>query len=332
MAAHNHTHAGEEDSGPLSPDFGHLHAEPRQPAEDKTRRLRWALIITGLVMVVEIVGGIVANSLALLSDAGHMFTHIFALGMSYVAIVLASRPATPQKTFGYFRAEVLAAFVNGLFLFGITIYIFYEAVNRMLHPEEILWVHMLVVAAVGLVANLASVMLLFRVSGGDLNLRSAFVHVVYDTLSSVVVVAAAIVIHFTGLRWFDPAVSMMIGLLIVVWAARIVWESVHILLESTPRDVDLEQVRRDMADVPGVQSVHDIHVWEITTNMYVMTAHVVVNDVSMAGAAKVVDSINHYLREHHKIGHSTLQLECGISADEERATSPREWGENGLSQ
>ena len=324
MRQHNHGLA--HDKPPVSPDYGHLHAATRRPEPQKMARVRWALIITAAVMLLEVAGGLIANSLALLSDAGHMLTHIFALGMSYFASVISTRPATPERTFGYFRAEVLAAFVNGLLLFAVTGYIFYEAVGRMMHPVKILPAHMLAVALVGLAANVASVLLLSGISERDLNLRSAFVHVVYDTVSSVAVVTAAAVIHLSGLRWFDPAVSMLIGVLILVWAARIVRASVHILLESKPKDVDLDRVRRDIGAVPGVRGVHDIHVWQITTSMYVMTAHVIVDRAQMARAVEIVDSINRPLREHHRIGHSTLQLECGVSEEQERTASPREWG------
>jgi len=323
LTLHDHNHEHEPDVV-ISPDEGHLHADVRQAEPSRITRIRWALIITGAVMLIEVVGGLLTNSLALLSDAGHMFTHIFALGMSYFAIRIAARPATSEKTFGYFRAEVLAAFVNGLFLFGVTGYIFYEAADRIVHGSEILPGYMLVVALVGLVANGASVLLLFRVSGDDRNLKSAFVHVVYDTASSVGVVGAALAIEFTGMYWLDAAVSVLIGVLILVWAARIVWDAVHVLLESTPHDVDLEQLRRVVTALPDVLSVHDVHVWEITTRMYVLTAHVVVGDMPMSQTAGLVRAVNRLLREHHKIGHTTLQLEYGVSGTEERSTSPRE--------
>jgi cobalt-zinc-cadmium efflux system protein len=327
-ALHDHEH---EPYGAISPDVGHLHARLRPPAEEKIARLRWAVVITGAVMLIEVAGGLATHSLALLSDAAHMFTHIFALGMSYLAIRVSARPANVQKTFGYFRSEVLAAFVNGLFLFGVTGYIFYEGIGRIAHGPEVLPGYMLIVALAGLAANGASVMLLFRVSGEDLNLRSAFVHVVYDTASSVAVVGAAAVIHFTRLHWLDPAVSMLIGVLIVAWAARIVWDSAHILLESTPPDVHMASLRRDIESVDGVVRIHDVHVWQITTDMYVLTAHIVVEDMPVSRTADVVEEINHILREHHKIGHTTLQLEHGVPESEERAISPREYeGRDGV--
>ncbi|MGD2174303.1 MAG: cation diffusion facilitator family transporter [Candidatus Brocadiaceae bacterium] len=319
----DHRHNGE--GLPKSPDVGHLHAEVPTPGGGKIRRLRWAIVVTGSIMLVEVVGGVVSNSLALLSDAGHMFTHLFALGMSYFAIRISARPATAEKSFGYFRAEVLAAFVNGLFLFGITGYIFYEAVSRILEPEPIEMIQMLVVAAFGLAANGISVMLLAKVSHGDLNLRSAFIHVVYDTISSIAVVAAAVLMKFTGVTLFDPIVSILIGVLILFWAWRVVRDSARILMESTPADVDLDRIRNDLPRIAGVRSVHDVHVWQITTDMYVMTAHVVVDNVPMVRAEDIMGEVNGYLRRRHKIGHATLQLECSPTPREERRTSPREW-------
>jgi len=324
-ASHDHDHGHEAADAVHSPDAGHLHAEVREPGFEKTRRLRWAIIVTGGVMLLEVVGGLLSNSLALLSDAGHMFTHIFALGMSYFAIVISARPASRERSFGHFRAEVLAAFINGIVLFGITGHIFYEAISRLIRPEQVEMAEMLLIAVIGLVANGVSVFLLAGVSSGDLNLKSAFIHVVYDTASSVAVVAAAIAIHLTGMTYFDPTVSLLIGVLILFWAARIVSDSVHILMESTPPDVDLDAVRDDIVRVPGVQGAHDIHVWQITTNIYVMTAHVVVENVSIEEGEAILDEINHHLREHHKIGHSTLQLECTVSPGLERESSPREW-------
>ena len=324
---HDHDESGREKQQAHSPDVGHLHQAVRAVPLAKINRLRWALLITGSIMLVEVAGGLWTNSLALLSDAGHMFTHILALGMSYLAIVISTRPATPEKTFGYFRAEVLAALVNGLLLFIITGAIFYEAGTRIIEEQQIEPLGMLLVAVIGLVANGASVMLLFRVSSDDLNLKSAFVHVVYDTASSLAVVGTAIVIEFTDIHWLDSAVSVFIGILILVWAVRIVRESSHILLESTPKDVDLAQLREDVVSVPGVRSIHDIHIWAITANMYVMTAHIVVDDMSTMLATRLLEQINHYLWEHHKIGHTTLQFEHGVTPEQEQRTSPREWGD-----
>ncbi|MHC4480299.1 MAG: cation diffusion facilitator family transporter [Planctomycetota bacterium] len=306
--AHSHDHAQgpEQEVNVLSPDRGHLHAEVRAPRTREVRRLRWAMAITGSVMLVEVAGGIISNSLALLSDAG------------------SARPPTQERTFGYFRAEVLMAFVNGLALLAIAGYIFYTAVRRAISPEEIRVGYMLVVGAFGLVANGASVMLLVGIAAEDLNLRAAFFHVLYDTISSVAVVAAAVVIKFTGLHIIDPLVSVGIVTLILVWAFGVVRESAHILLEGTPRHLNLTRLRQEMEALPAVHHVHDVHVWQITTNMYVLTAHVVVEDSAAGEGLGVIDEINRLLRERYGIGHTTLQIEHSLAEEEHHGSSPRE--------
>jgi len=326
MTTHSHDHANGRQA--LSPDLGHLHIGVRKPVPGKLRRLRWAIGINAVVMLLEIIGGLLTNSLALLSDAGHMFTHVFALGVSYFAIVISERPATSEKTFGYFRAEVLAAFVNGLLLLGITGWIFYEATMRLLRPEAIKGIEMLVVAIIGLLANGFSFVMLLKVSSRDINLKSAFLHVVYDMVSSAAVVAGAGVIALTGMVRIDPIISAVIGVLILKWCIELIVESANILLEATPRDVDIVRIHGDVEDIPHVRAIHDIHVWQITTDMYVMTAHVALDDMPLGKTQNVIDQVNHVLREHHKIGHTTLQLEYA-DAPAERLTesAPREHGQ-----
>ncbi|MCK4374466.1 MAG: cation transporter [Candidatus Brocadiae bacterium] len=319
-----HEHGAEGGDAVLSPDLGHLHAEVRKPMTQEMRRLRWAMAITGSVMLVEVVGGVVSNSLALLSDAGHMFTHMLALGMSYFAMIIAARPATQERTFGYFRAEVLMAFVNGLGLLAIAGYICYTAVRRTMAPLEIRVGYMLAVAGLGLVANGGSVALLAGISARDLNLRAAFFHVLYDTVSSVAVVSAAVIIRFTGLYVLDPLVSLGIAALILFWSFNVIRESVHILLEGTPKHLDLARVRHDMEALSNVHHVHDVHVWQITTNMHVLTAHVVVEGARIEDTSRIISAINDLLRERYGIGHSTLQIEYGLAEEEHHGTSPRE--------
>ncbi len=320
---HGHDHGAAENQV-LSPDPGHLHAEVRRPLTNQMRRLRWAMLITGVVMLVEVVGGIVARSLALLSDAGHMWTHLLALAVSYFAIMLATRPATQERTFGYFRAEILAAFINGIALLLAGAYIIYVSILRLMSPEEVRWGYMLTVAALGLVANGASVLLLAGVAGTDINLRAAFFHVLYDTISSVAVVGAAVIIWLTGFYAVDPIVSLGIAALILVWASKVIGESVHILLESTPRHIDMTELRRKMETLPSVHHVHDVHVWQITTNMHVLTAHVVVEDADIEDTTRIIDDINALLREGFSIGHSTLQIEYGLEENEHHGSTPRE--------
>ena len=235
------------------------------------------MVLTGSMMVVELVGGIIVNSLALVSDAGHMFTHCFALSLSFFAILIAARPAPNKHTFGFYRIEILAAFTNGLMLLGVTVYILYEMVVRFLNPEPIAAIQMLVIAILGLVVNLASVLLLTGVGKDDLNVKSAFLHMIGDTLSSVAVVAGAVVIHFTGWWQVDPVLSGLIAVMIGIWAFRLLRDSANILLESTPKHLSISQVEEELrAEFPEIENLHDVHVWEITSGMYAMTAHVTV--------------------------------------------------------
>jgi len=306
---HNHNHTGAAEAGPLSPDTGHLHLETPAGGGVRLSRLRWAIGITAIVMAVEIAGGLYANSLALLSDAGHMLTHILALGISYFAVAISERPADAEKTFGYFRAEVLAAFANGLFLLAITGWIFYESGLRLIWPEQVRGMEMLAVAIAGLVANVASVLLLAGISAGDLNLKSAFMHVVYDTASSVAVVGCAVVVHFTGFVRLDPMVSAGIGILILFWCVDLLKESGNILLESTPKEIDLEALRRDVEQIPRVRHIHDIHAWEISSGMYVLSAHLDVEDMSVSESEEILHQVNNLLRSEYNFGHTTLQIE-----------------------
>jgi cobalt-zinc-cadmium efflux system protein len=273
------------------------------------------MVITGSMMFVELVGGIFANSLALVSDAGHMFTHFFALALSYFAMRIATRPVRDERTFGHYRAEILAALVNGLVLLGVTAYIIYEAVLRVLEPEQIADTEMLVIAIAGLVVNLISALLLAGAGKRDLNVRSAFLHMVGDTLSSVAVVAGAVLIGLTGHLWIDPVISGLIALMIGLWSIRLLRDSSHVLLESTPKHVRIaeltEGVRREFPEIGGL---HDVHVWEITSGMYAMSAHV---SVPPERTVREIDTLRarleRFLKESLRIGHTSLQFE-GVGA------------------
>jgi len=275
------------------------------------KRLKTAIILTAVVMVLEFVGGFLTNSLALMSDAGHMLTHFFALGMSYFAISLSSRPATKTRTYGLFRTEVLVAFINSVVLFLITAWIFYEAVVRFIAPKEIMTLHMLIVAVIGLIANGISIVLLHGVCKHDINIRSAFVHVLGDLFSSVAVVIGGIVIYYTGMYRVDSVLSILISVLILIWASRLFWESVHILLESTPKDVDIDEVVKLIKEkIPEVREVHDVHIWVITSQIYAMTAHILVDDMALSQSLEILDKINQLVDEHHHIRHTNIQFEC----------------------
>jgi cobalt-zinc-cadmium efflux system protein len=273
-------------------------------------RLRAVIIITATVMVIEVVGGFLTNSLALLSDAGHMLTHLFALGMSFFAIVLASRPVTKEKTYGFYRAEVLAAFVNGIVLLFITAFIFYKAIFRIISPQPVADLEMLLVAILGLAANGAGIFLLSGVGKRDINVRSAFLHLIGDTASSGAVVLGGLTIYYTGNFMVDPLISIFICILILIWAGRLLMESTNILLEATPKEVDIDE----MADfikrkVPGVKVVHDVHVWVITSHMYAMTAHVIVDDIPVSKSHEILGKINRLVDEKFNISHTNMQFE-----------------------
>jgi len=274
-------------------------------------RLLASMVLTGGMMVVEFVGGVLTGSLALVSDAGHMFTHFFALGISYFAIRIAARPVGPEKSFGLYRAEILAAFVNGLFLAGATVYLGYESIRRFLHPIPIAGLEMFVIALMGLAVNLASAAILWHVCREDLNIRSAFFHMLADTLSSVAVVAGALVITATGFLPVDPVLSAIISILIGLWSYRLLAQSVRVLLEATPPGVDLEKLQRSLAEAdPIIRGVHDLHVWQITSGMLAMTAIVAVDpSASVAEASEIQQRLRAIARDRFCIGHAIFQVE-----------------------
>jgi len=274
------------------------------------RRLKFTLAIVLAVMVVEILGGIFSGSLALLSDAGHMLVDALALGLSMFAINAARRPATATKTFGYHRAEILAALANGAILVLVSAYIFYEAYHRFLEPPAVKTPLMLTIAIIGLFGNLGGILLLNRVSRRSLNVRAAFWHVIGDTISSVGVIVAGIIILFTGYYAADPIASVVIGIIILWGAVRIVRESANVLLEGVPKDVETSQVVSFIKDIPGVNEVHDIHIWTITSNIYALSAHLVIDDQMVSNSMDIVRTVRQELAKRYNIRHTTLQLEC----------------------
>ena len=273
-------------------------------------RLKTTLIITASAMVVEFVGGYFSGSLALISDAWHMFTHSFALGMSYVAILIASRPYPKEKSFGFYRVEILAAFLNGIFLLGVIVVIFWQAADRIMNPIPIKAAQVFWIGLLGLGVNLACAAILRKASHHDLNVRGAFIHMLADTVSSVGVVTAAVVIYFTGWVLIDPLVSIGIGILIFRWAWDFLKDSVNILLESTPRHIRIREVQSVLKrEIPEIRKIHDMHVWEITSNMYSMTAHLIIQDVRISEGNEIIERANKILSERFSIEHTNLQLE-----------------------
>ena len=274
------------------------------------RRLLIALAITGLMTVVELVGGLMSNSLALQGDAGHMFTDTLALGLSVVALSLARRPASQTRTYGFHRAEVLAALGNGTILVLICGFIFYEAYQRFVEPPEVRGTLMLAVAAVGLLANLVGILILRSASRDNLNVRGAFLHMWGDTISSVGVIVAGVIILATGWTMADPIISIFIGLLILRGAVKLVLESSDILLEAVPRHLDVTQISNALREIEGVRDVHDMHLWTITSGIYALSCHLLIEDRMVSSSSRIVEEVNQALSQKFGIGHSTLQLEC----------------------
>lgn len=273
-------------------------------------RLLIALSITGLMTIVELAGGLLSNSLALLGDAGHMFTDTLALGLSLFALNLARRPVSQSKTYGYYRAEILAALTNGTILILISGYIFYEAYRRFIEPPEVRGGLMLVVAAIGLVANLVGIRLLQSSSRDNLNVKGAFLHMWSDTLSSVGVIAAGIIILLTGRTIADPIISIIIGLFILRGAVGLVLESSNILLEAVPKHLDVRLISEALSKIKGVRDVHDVHLWTITSGNYALSCHLLIEDQRVSNSTQIIEEANQTLSQEFGIGHSTLQIEC----------------------
>ena len=281
------------------------------------RRLMWALLITLAIFLMEIAGGFLSNSLALKSDAGHIFGDVLALAVSLLAVRLSRLPPTREKTFGYHRVEVLAAIFNGTTLFILALYIFFAAYKRLVFPEPVLSPLMLVVALIGLAANIIVISRLHSIASESLNIRAAFLHVLGDMLASVGVVAGALVILLTGNYLADPIISFFVGAIILYGAWGVLREGAHILLEGVPRSIDYDELRRDMEAINGVVSVHNLHVWTISSSNLALSAHVMIPDLSTHSAKDILQTTNELLSKKYNIRHSTLQFECQCCASED---------------
>ena len=286
------------------------HSHSHSAANANQRRLLIALAITALMTVVELVGGVLSNSLALLGDAGHMFTDTLALGLSVVALTLAKRPASQTRTYGFHRAEVLAALTNGTILVLICGFIFYESYQRLVSPPEVRGSLMLVVAAIGFLANLIGILILRSASRDNLNVKGAFLHMWGDTISSIGVIVASVIILVTGWTMVDPIISIFIGLLILRGAISLVLESSDILLEAVPKHLDVTQISSALKEIEGIRDVHDLHLWTITSGIYALSCHLLIEDRMVSSSSHVVEEVNQALSQKFGIGHSTLQLEC----------------------
>jgi cobalt-zinc-cadmium efflux system protein len=266
-----------------------------------------ALILTCLIAVVEAIGGWLTHSLALLSDAGHMWTDVSALGLALLAAWWAGRPANRKRTYGYVRLEILSALLNGVLLLAITIFIVVEALERFKRPAQVHLGPMAVVATIGLGANLLAMG--FLRSGHSLNTRSAFLHVLGDALSSVGVLVAAAVMAFTGWPWVDPLISIGISAVVVVGGWRVLREAVDVLLETVPPHVDVAGVEQALASIPSVCAVHDLHIWTVGSGMVALSAHLVVDEPSACENDVILAAAKRALVERFGIDHSTLQIE-----------------------
>lgn len=286
------------------------HSHSSEAASLTVKRLALALGLTLAFVFVEVLAGIYANSLALLTDAGHNFTDVIALALSWHALRLAARPADAGKTFGYHRAGILIALFNSTTLALMTLWIFYEAYQRFITPPQVEAEVLIVVAVVAFAVNVGTALLVKRGSHGDLNLKSAYLHLAGDAVSTFGAILAGIVIRFTGWVFLDPLVSVLIALLILGNAWGIVRESADILLEGTPRDLDVNAMVRDLQTVKGVRGVHDLHVWSITQAMRALSAHILTDDVLISAGAVIQRDINELLSHKYGIAHAALQLEC----------------------
>jgi cobalt-zinc-cadmium efflux system protein len=272
------------------------------------KKLLLSLIITAVVMVIELVGGFLTNSIALISDAGHMFTHCFAIGIGLGAIIIAQRPPCHHRTFGMYRAEVLAAFINGIFLLIIVGIIIFEAVLRMLDPVKVFGLEMLLIGFIGLFTNIVSIYILHGSHKHSLNVKSVFYHMIADAAASVGVVSAAIIIYYTEFYVIDAVVSIGISVVILIWAIGILKESSRILLEIAPKGYDVDTIAEDLKSrFPEIKEIFGSHIWAITMDMYIYYAHI--SFKSDKDNNKKIKKINAYLCKKYKIIESTIQID-----------------------
>jgi cobalt-zinc-cadmium efflux system protein len=273
------------------------------------RLLTLSLAITAALAVIETIGGFLSGSISLVSDAVHVFTDVMAIGLSLFAIILADRSHSGIMTFGYHRAEVLAALANGITLVAISAWVLYEAFLRVMSPRLVNAPLMLAVAGIGLGGNLVVMFMLKQHAHGSINVQSVFVHVIYDTVSSVAVIITGFVAYYTGITILDPLVAFLIAGLIARSAYTIVRSSTHILLEGAPRELNMQEITSALEQLDGIVDVHDLHVWTISTGMNALSGHVVVRDQMLSLSSKLLNDINAVLADRFSITHTTIQLE-----------------------
>lgn len=300
-AGHNHGHS-----------HSHSHGVTDRGRSNQ-RRLAWVLVLVALYMVAEVVGGFLTGSLALLADAGHMLSDAGAIALSLFAIWIARRPATSQRTYGYYRTEILAALINGATLVGISIYIFFEAADRFREPHGVEGGLMMAIAIGGLLVNIAALMILEGGREDSLNVRGAWLHVLTDALGSVGAIVAGLLIWQFGWTWADPVASILIGILVIFSSWSLLKETIDVLMEHAPGHIDVDDVRDAIMELPGVESVHDLHVWTITSGLIAMSGHVGVDDAEFTHDK--TREIQTMIHDRFGIDHTTIQLEAASCAE-----------------
>ena len=284
--------------------------EHHEHANRSGKGLVIALVITGGLTLVEFAGGLISNSLALLSDAGHMFTDTLSLILSYSALLIARKPSNEQKTYGYYRIEILAAAINGTVLILLSFYLLYQSVLRFINPAEIKITGMLAVAAIGLIGNIIGIFFLKKDSGHSLNIRGAFLHMLSDTLSSVAVILGGIIIYFTGWARIDSILGLLISLLIIKNAWSLILESINILLESVPKDINIDILQSEVESITGIKSIHDLHIWAITSGFRALSCHLLIDDQLISESRNIIKQVKSLLQKKFNITHTTIELEC----------------------
>ncbi|HEY0019147.1 MAG TPA: cation diffusion facilitator family transporter [Longimicrobium sp.] len=300
MAGHHHHHG-----------HSHAHGHSHGVASARNRkRLAWTLALAAVYMVAELVGGLMSNSLALLADAGHMLSDVGALALSLFALWMAQKPATDRRTYGYYRTEILAALANAATLIAISVLIFVEAVKRFYAPEPVMGLTVMWIAAGGLAVNVVGLMVLHGGRDDSLNIRGAWLHMLTDALGSVGAILGGVAVWAFGWMWADPAVSVAIAVLVLYSSWHLLRDSVGVLLEGTPPHIDLEAVRGAMLDVEGVEEVHDLHVWTITSGLDAMSGHVVVGERALRReSGEILSDLHCMLHDRFGLHHLTIQIE-----------------------
>ena len=299
------------------------HIQDKQTHTPNKRNIVISIVLNFAITVAEFIGGILSNSLALLSDALHNLSDTFAIFISYIAMIVGDKGSTRKNTFGYKRIEILAALLNAIILIVISFYLFYEAYQRFLEPEPVKGNTMLIVAAIGLIANLVSVLLLHRDSRSSLNIKAAFIHLIGDTLSSVGVIIASLLIYFYGLYWVDPLLTFIIGIFILRGTYGILKETIEILMQATPGEIDIRQIKDQLEQDDRVENIHHIHIWRLSDNQVHFECHAdLSHNYTMQQADALRRELEKLLNERFQIDHITIQMEYHACDDKSPIVSP----------